>query len=267
MPNYTTTIIKLFVRDELESMVPLLVSALSGEGLKPEGDDDGSWEWIDFRRLLPVPEILLKDGEHDNAAAMVISGSWPRNEELPDNMEGGREQMIAAFRSISPERAEAVDRILANISRYGVPNAHEWRTIKWGTKWNAESQEPRIEKTDQYDGYDDFLPSTMIHYRIVTAWSEPDGYLKALGRLCSQLGVGMRCWASHEDGGTEWDPETEEYRTRWEHLDQHDVEQEEMTASDMVALLGGKLEINADSDADTPVDPDNLFTRILEAMR
>lgn len=252
MANYSTTIIKLFVRSDLVETVPTIVEGLrtdGWDGVASGVDEHRQSEWIDFRRLLPVPAELDVTDEYQNDAEMVVDGRWPPRQDRPNDMVDTPEGRVSAYRSLSSGHSAAVDRVTANIAKWGVPNSHEWRVGKWGTKWLSDSSEPRIESTSEHDGYEEFEDCTMIHYRISTAWSEPAGYLRALNSLCMRFGMGMRCWVSHEDGGTTWDPEAEEYRTVWTPLDDYDLDIEQMTASDMLALMGGDMEITPDEQA------------------
>lgn len=268
MPNYSDTIVKLFVRDELKEIVPQIVLGLASEDMAREQTGEGDDRtWLDFERLLPSPKELYEEGRYDSAAGTVLEGRWPPHVDMPQGAGDSPKEMIEAFRSISPEHAACVDRIAARLERWGVTGWYEWRNSKWGTKWNSSCDEPRIESADDYDGYDDFPGATMIHYRMTTAWSEPSGYLAALQSVCVQFGLGMRCWATHEDGGTEWDPVAEEYRTRWERLHSYDVELEEMSHSDMLALMGGGLEIMPDESASTPVKGNDPMEIIRRALR
>lgn len=270
MPNYSETIIKIFVPDEVAHRIPDVVAALAAADVdvKQGLEDDESLQWIDFERLLPVPKGVLEvENEHQSAASDVVNGNWPRTGQLPEGREMPRsqEEREKLFRETKPEAVPTYEQMLRNIRETGVGTAYNWQSVKWGTKWNTDvSRAPTInEEVDDFYEMDDV---TMIHYQITTAWSEPSGYLAALMRACDRNGFGLRCWVSHEDGGSSFNPATEEYQHEWTHLEEYDLDPRPMTSSDRLMFEANGPSFGPDEQSTMPVDETNPHMIMIKGL-
>lgn len=258
MPNYTDTVLKLFVRSEHAKHVNGLINSLASPGLDfAEAEDrvttTDSNTWTDFQRLLPVPDTIpyRRDDALYREALTVVEGRWPTNIAEPTGPYAFTtpDELANAFSAISPDHADALRRVRHNAQHVGATDWHAWCTSTWGTKWNGDAGRPTVGSAEGIDEYEDFNGATMITYRIQTAWSEPSGWLSALMTQCEIMGIGMRAWVSHEDGGSRWNPLSEEWVTIWERLYEYDLDMQNLTASDIMVLAGRGLHFGLDESA------------------
>jgi hypothetical protein len=277
MPNWSDTIIKLFVRPEHAGFTTDIIASLATPGMDTsnlESDEDGEKSenrWLDLEALLPVPEPLRRGDDMPEYQQLehLGRGHWPRDAEVPEGLTppSGAAAMIEFFAGLSDRNREALELRRSNAGRYGVDSAFYWQRTMWGTKWNATGGAPRIDMVDDTGAYEEFAGATMITYRITTPWSDPEGYMKALRTQCEQKGIGLRAWVSHEDGGSQWNPETESYETVWTPLDEYDVEMEDIPASDMLVIAGQGLRFGPAPEASEAVREDPIVKAMREHMR
>lgn len=151
MPNYAHNVLRLDARHAEQPKV-LLDEAL--DAVK------GERSVFDFNRLVPMPEALeVPDGSatddalaltDDERAAKMLSWPWVQEDgaqtiadvrallrkrflEMRNATFGKLKNPFDGFATLD----EYAERVRSNIDKYGVPNWYEWRSGKWGTKWNA----------------------------------------------------------------------------------------------------------------------------------
>jgi len=254
MPNWSETVIKLFVRPQHAHFAKDIIASLATPGmdtsdLESQAAEDSRSVWLDLEALLPIPAGLQQAQEIPEYEALVSgNGRGASNRGEPAPTESHR---------------RAMDLFNSNMAAYGVATAYDWQRNRWGTKWNATGSAPRVEDADDHDAYHEFQGATMITYRITTPWCEPGGYLSVLRDQCERRGIGLRVWVSHEDGGTKWNPDAEEYQTVWEELDTYNVDLEDMASSDMLVIAGQGLRFEPSDVASQPLGEPDPLERIL----
>ena len=271
MPNYSDTIIKIFVPNSQASKINAVIAALARPGLKVAellaGQADA--RWIDFERLLPIPDrLLVLEDEHRANARNVLLGRWPMDLEIPADREVPvtTEQIETLYRELEPAGAATLDAMRSSMECLGVPTAYEWQSMKWGTKWQPDDcGSPRIEETDT-ENYQDMVDTVMVHYRITTAWSAPLGYLGALMRACTLNRFGLRCWTTYDDN-TVWNPDIEERQTVWSPLEDFDLDPGTMTSSDRLMFEANGPWFGPDAEASTKISTDDPLQKMLRMMQ
>lgn len=118
---------------------------------------------LDFNKFIPTPKALL--------------------------------ETVAGYGGTKEERAAQLQREEDNIKKYGFKNWYDFQVANWGTKWNACEVEEMHELDDT--GY-----GTAV-YSFATAWSPPDGVVKAMSKMFPNLDFCMEC---REESG-EWNVE------------------------------------------------------------
>ncbi len=109
---------------------------------------------IDFNILLPMPETLnISSPQHDKLPSGFV---------FPEIVNS----TLDTFLQQCLDKGISVSMALAHYNRqkFGFPDWYDWRVSHWGTKWNADNGEEA----------GDCLPEFQ------TAWSMPEGWLRAL---------------------------------------------------------------------------------------
>ena len=165
MPNHVTNILKINGDDEL---VEKIKSEICGD------DEDGDSIPIDFEKIVPKPESLdiTSGGNTDNGLAVLqyVAGNekkiiemlnwpWVKNEGITDP-----DELVKHLISTKKANLEEAAIALVNIEKYGHKDWYSWCNDKWGTKWNAYSQEVGLEGEIIFQ----------------TAWSNPYPIIEAL---------------------------------------------------------------------------------------
>lgn len=122
------------------------------------GTDAKGQPWADFRRIIPEPECLSRNGDvgiHVWTAAKRAVGT-------ADSWENER-------RHQAPYTAEEVDQIAACIRAHeecGHVSWYDWSIANWGTKWNGMATER--------------VSDTVVKFE--SAWNPPEPVIKELWR-------------------------------------------------------------------------------------
>lgn len=140
MPNHVRN--RLIIRAE-EAKVKKITDFLIGEP-----DEDGSPYYIDFNRIVPMPEALH-----------IESGSWGEMGEAILNKKGcfGQTyfQIKERFEAYKPEEQEECLKIgrmyRSNRKKYGHTTWYGWALENWGTKWNAYNQKRTADNEIWFD--------------------------------------------------------------------------------------------------------------------
>lgn len=261
MPNWADNVLKIFVPRHYEDLVPVIIDALAEPAGEEPRSPDATARWLDFSRLLPEPAALavMGEGELRYQAQTVRRGRWPHS--LPTPGEGA--DLAEAFGRLSPAHRQALEEIEAAIAEWGTEELIDWRTAKWGTKWNAsEMDPPRIGVGDEEYEHDECI---MIGYRFSTAWSQPAGWYQALGSALERNGMGMRAWVSHEDGGSQWNPVDDEWQTVWSEIEEMRVDVGDESAVRRMELMAGEPVF--DPVPPTPLRGDTPLEMMMGAFR
>lgn len=266
MPNYVTTIIKIFVPGEVEKLIPQVLAGLAHANLDIEGQEGDSDKWMDFGRLLPSPDFGEDMPLYSDAEGIVEMGRWPIGLERPEDLGKDRETMLSVFSALSSEHASAGEMVVENMRRWGVTNRLAWQEEKWGVKWNAITHRPIIKETPEEPPYDGYEGCRMIQYNVTTGWNAPLGYLRALSELCEAHGIGMKVWYEDEDEGNFWDPISEEYRTHWKEDGSFEVGISEMSASARMLLHARGFVVTASETASSPIDTNSQRQMLIRGM-
>lgn len=249
MPNWCGNVVAVFVPKMLAGLAPAIVEAMRGRDAESEDIN-----WFDLDKLLPSPPELeagfsqeIVDAVQGDAMAqllpMEIRHLLPHQGGLSDE---DREAAVAAL----PENMrDEVERAQACYDLHGTLSGYQWRMDKWGVRYCGCDDEPRIdqEPADEYDEQD----TVMIRWVFHSPNNWPKGAARRLAAVCRHWGFGLRWWISGEDGGTSWDPVSEEHVTIWQ-----DASDEEPTVtvasrapsclSDAVTMLGRPFALTTD---------------------
>lgn len=139
MPNHVTN--RLEINADSETVQKVL------NFLRGENEEDGTPCYIDFNRIIPMPEELLIDASSDGELGMEYFAAMQRKPfYTPDDLKA-----IQRVEELQEERRKKVLQLgasyLSNLEKYGYPTWYEWSIATWGTKWNAYDQyfeEPNI---------------------------------------------------------------------------------------------------------------------------
>lgn len=139
MPNHVTN--RLEIKADSETVQKVM------NFLKGENEEDGTPCYIDFNRIIPMPEELLIDASSDGEQGMEYLAAMQRKPfYTPDDLKA-----IQRVEELQEERRKEVLQLgasyLNNLEKYGYPTWYEWSIATWGTKWNAYDQyfeEPNI---------------------------------------------------------------------------------------------------------------------------
>lgn len=111
--------------------------------------DDGSPRFIDFNKIIPMPESLMVEaGSRGEMGEVILNkkGKYAR-EEYPE--------VKKMFNKLSAEEQEETLKIAriyrSNRKKYGHATWYDWCCDKWGTKWNAYNQEKRADNEIWFD--------------------------------------------------------------------------------------------------------------------
>jgi len=163
MPNHVTNILKISGDDELVKRIRDEISDV---------DEDGHTRFIDFNRIIPMPESLrITSGSYTDQGIAILryragdpkdildmlTWTWVRNEGITD-------PDVLVERLLKNANLEEAQIALDNLEKYGHKDWYSWAIDFWDTKWNAYSQEDLGE-----DG---------ISFQ--TAWSNPLVVMSAL---------------------------------------------------------------------------------------
>ena len=163
MPNHVTNILKISGDEELVKRIRDEISDV---------DEDGDTRFIDFNKIIPMPESLriTSGSSTDQGIAILryragdpkdildmLTWTWVRNEGITD-------PDVLVERLLKNANLEEAQIALDNLEKYGHKDWYSWAIDAWDTKWNAYSQEDLGE-----DG---------ISFQ--TAWSNPLVVMAAL---------------------------------------------------------------------------------------
>ena len=175
MPNHVTNILTITGPEEL---VAKIKSEISGE------HDDGEAMHIDFNKIIPRPDTLnitsgsstsngiaiLKWRAGDTSDIRKIMGyQWATEFE-------SEEALITHMLENKTANLEEAQKALDNERLYEHQDWYSWSVNKWGTKWNAYSQEAKEDGAIKFE----------------TAWSTPYPVIEALSLKFPEAVISMR---------------------------------------------------------------------------
>ena len=108
--------------------------------LRGEPYSNGAERYIDFNKIIPMPEELnIESGSKGNTGMEYLLACAERYD-FSGKYKGVKEK----FETLSLERQkkyiELGAKYLKNIANYGFKTWYDWCVENWGTKWNAYSQ-------------------------------------------------------------------------------------------------------------------------------
>ena len=139
MPNYVTN--RLEINADSETVQKVM------NFLKGESEEDNMPCYIDFNKIIPMPEELLIEASSSGELGMQYLIAMQRKPfySLDD---------LKAIQRVEGMQEEARKEVLqlgasylSNLEKYGYPTWYEWSIATWGTKWNAchqDFEEPNI---------------------------------------------------------------------------------------------------------------------------
>jgi hypothetical protein len=227
MPNYTDTIVKIFI--------PNFYTSDQIEVLKQGLANNNDETYLDFESLVPKPEEFTNQLYYD-AVSILSVNKWPYPEdEYPEINE--EEDLEKAFSSISENHASMLVRAKAIYDKNRDYTEYGWCMKNWGTKWNSSSKEPELHEANDADHYEyDYKDCLYLKYFITTAWTSPVAFLENLAIFCEKYNLGLLAWANYEDGGRRWNPTKNEYDNVWDEIDEVRVEIPEISDTEKKIL-------------------------------
>lgn len=139
MPNHVTN--RLEIKADRETVQKVM------NFLRGENEEDGTPCYIDFNKIIPMPEELLI--ESSSTGKLGLEYLIAKQRKLiysPDDL-----KVIQQVEGLQEETRKEVLQLgasyLNNLVKYGYPTWYEWSVATWGTKWNAYNQdfeEPNI---------------------------------------------------------------------------------------------------------------------------
>jgi hypothetical protein len=177
MPNHVTNILTITGNEELVARIKSEISSV---------DEEGDALIIDFNTIIPRPESLgiVSGSQTDNGLAVLqhlagnskrinemLSWAWVREKGI-DNADDLVKYMLENKTADIDSAKIALD----NIENYGHKDWYSWSVDKWGTKWNAYSQEAREDGSIKFE----------------TAWSTPYPVMEALSRKYPEAVICVR---------------------------------------------------------------------------
>ena len=125
MPNHVTN--RLEIKADSETVQKVM------NFLKGENEEDGTPCYIDFNRIIPMPEELLIDASSDGELGMEYLAAMQRKPfYTPDDLKA-----IQRVEELQEERRKEVLQLgasyLSNLEKYGYPTWYEWSIATWGT--------------------------------------------------------------------------------------------------------------------------------------
>jgi hypothetical protein len=177
MPNHVTNILTITGNEE---SVARVMNEISG------AYDDGEIMFIDFNKIIPRPDSLdITSGSGtDNGIAVLqyLAGNTKRIDEMLSwswVTEAGIDNADDLVKYMLENKTADIDSAkiaLDNIKNYGHQDWYTWSVDKWGTKWNAYSQEAREDGSIKFE----------------TAWSTPYPVMEALSRKYPEAVICVR---------------------------------------------------------------------------
>lgn len=185
MPNHVTTVCKVTgLQDHLDAFALLI---------------DGG---IDFQKIIPMPDVVRETESSTDATLGYFAAHdrFPRSERgslfggpktlrgfgmVPKHIQTA-EQLRPWLEENHPGAVAKGEKIYAAECETGFSTWYEWATARWGTKWNAYSQETREREADR------------LTFQFVTAWSFPEPVFYALRKMFPGLVFDV---ATYDEGG------------------------------------------------------------------
>lgn len=139
MPNHVTN--RLEINADRETVQKVM------NFLRGENEEDGTPCYIDFNKIIPMPEELLIESSSTGKLGLeyLIAKQW-KLIYSPDDL-----KVIQQVEDLQEETRKEVLLLgasyLNNLVKYGYSTWYEWSVATWGTKWNAYNQdfeEPNI---------------------------------------------------------------------------------------------------------------------------
>lgn len=123
MPNHVTN--RLEIKADSETVQKVM------NFLKGENEEDGTPCYIDFNKIIPMPEELLIDASSDGKLGMEYLAAMQRKPfYTPDDLKA-----IQRVEELQEERRKEVLQLgasyLSNIEKYGYPTWYEWSIATW----------------------------------------------------------------------------------------------------------------------------------------
>jgi hypothetical protein len=123
MPNHVTNI--LTVKGRKEDVKKVF------DQIRSDGEDGDHEKYIDFNKIIPMPEELqVASGSSEDKAKMIVNDCGRKKNTIREYMEKHKKTL-----------EESTIQYLNNFLKYGYSSWYNWAYDKWGTKWNAYTQE------------------------------------------------------------------------------------------------------------------------------
>lgn len=130
MPNYITN--RLIIKADNQVVKKVL------EFLKGEPNENGSPTYIDFNKIVPMPDALnIEHGNLGEIGMEYILASSDRYGFSGRKYEDSKRRFLNMNEERKKETLELGKMYLLNIVFFGYPTWYDWRIENWGTKWNA----------------------------------------------------------------------------------------------------------------------------------
>lgn len=172
------------------------------EFLKGEPNEDGSPCYIDFNKILPMPDALqIESSSKGEMGEAILSKKGCFGLTYPE--------LQKRFDEMTPEEQDECLKIgrqyRSNRKKYGHTTWYDWANANWGTKWNAYNQKRTAENEIWFDtawscvaGLIGKLSEKFPDVTFLYTWADED-----TGQNCGQIfarnGQG---WVSAPEGGS-----------------------------------------------------------------
>lgn len=129
MPNHIVNQLVIIAKKKRVQEVLLFI--------KGETDEDGTVRYVDFNKIVPMPQDLFIDSSSEGDRGMkYLLAKQKRYFLTPEER-----KTITDFEESDAERQEKAIKLgrqyLRNIANYGHKDWYDWSLVNWGTKWNA----------------------------------------------------------------------------------------------------------------------------------